>query len=129
MEDTVRIVDGFLGRKENGFFAVYDGHGGAMGGNSLDGDFAQRFWWSVGRDVSLYLQKHLHENIASELAMDDGRTIEQRIERWGAEQTTMTTLELVPLIPFQCLPDHRPRVLPNMSKFCWLNGCHGDVAP
>ncbi|GLD94156.1 hypothetical protein PINS_up002767 [Pythium insidiosum] len=60
MEDTVRVVDGFLHHHENGFFGVYDGHG--------------------GRDVSVYLQSALHENVAAELEMQDDRTVEQKIE-------------------------------------------------
>lgn len=61
MEDTLRIVDGFLGHPPNGFFGLYDGHG--------------------GRDVATRLQDQLHERLAVELAAEDNASMEERIAR------------------------------------------------
>ncbi|KAF0719212.1 Aste57867_1191 [Aphanomyces stellatus] len=59
MEDALRVVDGFEGRRRHGFFGLYDGHG--------------------GREISTFLQHHLHVNLATELARDDNTSVESRI--------------------------------------------------
>jgi serine/threonine protein phosphatase PrpC len=62
MEDTLCIADGFLNHTANGFFAIFDGHG--------------------GREISSLLQTKLHDNLTEELMIqNDSSTIEQKIER------------------------------------------------
>lgn len=89
MEDTARVVDSFLLNPQNGFFAVYDGHGGTVRLRRLlyiahdsQHTFVHMYGASLGRDVSVHLQSALHENLATELQLpEDGVTVEQRIER------------------------------------------------
>ncbi|KDO30906.1 hypothetical protein SPRG_04809 [Saprolegnia parasitica CBS 223.65] len=61
MEDAIRVVDGFLHTPQNGFFAVFDGHG--------------------GRGVSTFLQDRLHKTLEAEAARKDGATMDELLER------------------------------------------------
>ncbi|OQR81714.1 phosphatase 2C [Thraustotheca clavata] len=73
MEDTIRVVDGFLCTPQNGFFAVYDGHG--------EVDLYTKTKRKIGRHVSVYLQDRLHKVIEAEAARKDGATMEELLER------------------------------------------------
>ncbi|OQR96756.1 protein phosphatase 2C [Achlya hypogyna] len=61
MEDTIRVVDGFMHAPQNGYFAVFDGHG--------------------GRGVSAFLQDRLHKTLEAEAARKDGASMEELLER------------------------------------------------
>ncbi|KAH9089905.1 hypothetical protein Ae201684P_014660 [Aphanomyces euteiches] len=50
MEDALRVVDEFGGKSTDGFFGLYDGHG--------------------GREISTYLKENLHASVLNELSQD-----------------------------------------------------------
>ena len=57
MEDAYRVVDGYDGNPDHGFFAVYDGHG--------------------GRDMALYLETELEKQIAAEIKAKPDGSVEE----------------------------------------------------
>jgi|TARA_B110000208_G_C11655144_1_gene389476 serine/threonine protein phosphatase PrpC len=57
MEDAHRVVDAFDGVESQGYFAVYDGHG--------------------GRGIVDFIEHQLEKNVASELAFDEGSRTEE----------------------------------------------------
>nr|CCA20983.1 protein phosphatase 2C putative [Albugo laibachii Nc14] len=62
MEDRIKIIDGFMGNSNEGFFSVYDGHG--------------------GMEVAAFLQQNLHQEIVKELSIQESDcTVENKLER------------------------------------------------
>ncbi|KAL0587161.1 hypothetical protein ABG067_003219 [Albugo candida] len=62
MEDRIKIIDGFMGNSKQGFFAVYDGHG--------------------GMEVATFLQQVLHQEIAKQISVEESDcTIEKKLQR------------------------------------------------